>query len=454
MGRTHGIKIIDGCGGNGISEKTARQVYDMIERFAGYGFNKAHSAAYAVIAAQTAYMKANFPVEFMAAVLSTEIGNTDKIVSNIAECRRSGIAVLPPNVNKSDLEFSVEGREDGSEVVRFGLGAIKNVGEGAARAIVAARKRMGEAGFSDLDDFCREIDWALVAKKAVECLARCGALDDFGDRGAVCARLESAITSAQQHQRAIARGQMNLFGGAMMPAAATPGAGTAVGPIANSREILAWEKELLGFYLSSHPLQSVFDVGQAQGLTTVIDLSTARQPGDRVRMVGMVVSVRRVTTRKDQTMAIIDFEDLTGSIELVAFPETYEQHADLWEPDRIIQIAAKLDKRGEQLQLICESGSTEITAIKAPPPPFRTVHLTMPASDDVWSDIRLMQQIDSILDRFEGDDQVVIHLGNRAKPIALKSRKHKIEWSRGLEEALKAVLEREKIRIEEPLLAS
>jgi DNA polymerase-3 subunit alpha len=293
-----------------------------------------------------------------------------------------------------------------------------------------------------------------VGKKAVECLAKCGALDDFGDRAAICARLESSITAAQQHQKALARGQMDLFGGVMAPAPSAPALGPRTGPKPNPREILAWEKELLGFYLSSHPLQSVFDAGMSNGLTTVIALSTTRQAGDRVRMVGMVVSVRRVNTRKDRTMAIIDFEDLTGNIELVAFPETFEQFAELWEPDQIIEIFAKLDKRGEQLQLICESGSKEITAIVATPAPVRTVHLTMPSSDDVWSDIRLMQQIDAILNRFEGEDQVVIHLGDVAKPVSLKSRKHRIEWSRGLEEALREILENEKIRVEEPLLAS
>lgn len=446
-------RFIEGCKGNGIAGDVAGQVFDMIERFAGYGFNKAHSAAYAVIAAQTAYMKANYPVEFMAALLSTEIGNTDKIVSNVSECRRSGIAVLPPNVNKSGLEFTVEAMPDGSEAVRFGLGAVKNVGEGAARAVVAARERSGPDGFGSLDGFCREVDWSVVGKKAVECLAKCGALDDFGNRTAICARLESAISAAQQHQKAIARGQMDLFGGSMSPAS-TASAARVEGPADNPREILGWEKELLGFYLSSHPLQSVLGQGVGRGLATIIDLSTNRQPGEKVRLIGMVVSVRRIATRNDRTMAIVEFEDLTGSIELVAFPDTYEQFQEHWEPDRIIEVTAKIDKRGEQLQLICESATTELSAIVAIPALRRTVHLTVPASEDVWNDIRLMQQIDSILNRFEGDDQVVIHLGNHLKPAALKSRKHRIEWSRNLEEALRGILATETIRVEEPARAS
>jgi DNA polymerase-3 subunit alpha len=398
-------------------------------------------------------MKANYPVEFMAALLSTEIGNTDKIVSNVSECRRTGITVLPPNVNKSGLEFTVEVMPDGSEAVRFGLGAVKNVGEGAARAVVAARTRLGSAGFGSLDGFCREVDWSIVGKKAVECLAKCGALDDFGDRAAICARLESAIAAAQQHQKAVARGQMDLFGNGLAPVVSAAPA-RVEGPAGNPREILSWEKELLGFYLSSHPLQSVLGKGIGRGLATIIDLSTARQPGDKVRLVGMVVSVRRISTRNDRTMAIIEFEDLTGSIELVAFPDTYEQFAEHWEPDRILEVTAKLDKRGEQLQLICESATTELSAIVALPAPSRTVHLTVPASDDIWNDIRLMQSIDEILNRFEGDDQVVIHLGNHLKPTALKSRKHRIEWSRNLEAALRDILSTETIRVEEPAQAS
>jgi DNA polymerase-3 subunit alpha len=446
-------RFVDGCRANGIEESIARQVFDMIERFAGYGFNKAHSAAYAVIAAQTAYMKANYPVEFMAAVLTTEIGNSDKIVSNVNECRRTGITVLPPNVNKSKVEFSVENDSEGREAVRFGLGAVKNVGEGAARAIVAAAERVGSNGFASLDDFCNELDWTQVNKKAVECLANCGALDDFGDREAVCQALEASISAAQQQQKAMARGQIGLFGELTPASAAGPKRLSSNQP-PNSRERLSWEKELLGLYLSSHPLQDVFAGGRAQGIVSIVDLGEARQPGDRVRLIGMIASVRRITTRQNRTMAVIDFEDLTGNIELVVFPDAFDQFSELLEADRIVEATAKLDKRGDQLQLVCESISAEITAIVAPPAPTRTVHLTIPSSEDVWHDIRLMQQIDAILDRFDGQDQVVIHLGETRKQVALKSRKHRIEWSRGLEDALRDVLELEKIKVEEPRIAS
>lgn len=446
-------RFVDGCRANGIDEAIGRQVFDMIERFAGYGFNKAHSAAYAVIAAQTAYMKANYPVEFMAALLSTEIGNTEKIVSNVNECRRTGITVLPPNVNKSKVEFSVEIDGDGREAVRFGLGAVKNVGDGAARTVVATAERMGSAGFTGLDEFCREIDWSQVNKKAADCLAKSGALDDFGDRAAVCAQLEASIAAAQHHQRARARGQIDLFAGTMAAPTVGPSRLTSDSPV-NTRELLAWEKEYLGLYLSAHPLQAVFALGRPQGIAQIGDLGEKRQPGDRVRMIGMIVAARRITTRQNRTMAVVELEDMTGSMELVAFPDIYDQYSEVLEPDRIVEVVAKLDKRGDQLQLICESASIELSAIVAPPSPARTVHLTIPSSEDVWHDIRLMQKIDAILDRFEGDDRVVIHLGGVAGPISLQSRKHRIEWSRNLEAALRGVMATETIEVEEPRKAS
>jgi DNA polymerase-3 subunit alpha len=207
-------RFVTGCVDHGLTKTLAGEIWDMIERFAGYGFNKAHSAAYAVIAAQTAYLKANYPVEFMAAILSTEIGNSDKIVSNIVECRRQKIGLLPPDINASDWEFTVEFSGEGDtreEVVRFGLGAIKNVGEGAVRAIVEARSKQAGGRFADLESFCEAIDWSCVTKRVAECLAKCGALDCFGPRSWVINALDAAVASGQQRQKAAAKGQMGLF---------------------------------------------------------------------------------------------------------------------------------------------------------------------------------------------------------------------------------------------------
>lgn len=443
-------RFVTGCLANDIPAKLGGEIFDMIERFAGYGFNKAHSAAYAVIAAQTAYMKANYPVEFMAALLTTEIGNTEKIVSNVAECRRTGIEVLSASVNHSAVEFSVESAADDKEAVRFGLKAIRNVGENAARAIVEARTRTPDGRFPDLDTFCREVDWNIVSKRVAECLAKCGAFDCFGPRSQVIGSLETSIQTGQQHQKASARGQMGLFdmGGPVdLPAPTNQRTGW---PEIPQRNLLAWEKELLGVYLSDHPLSELTERAKRIGRSQISALEN-RSAGDQVRLIGMVVGVRRVITKSNRTMAIIDLEDLTGNIELVAFPDTFDNNSLHFEVDRILDVTAKIDRRNEQLQLICESVTDDLSALGVQSAPTRTIHLSIPVSDDVWADINLLQKIDELLGHHEGDDQVVIHLPVGKQKIALRSRKHRIELGEPLEAELRGMLGRDRIRVEEPL---
>lgn len=443
-------RFVAGCGQNGIAEKLAGEIYDMIERFAGYGFNKAHSAAYAVIAAQTAYMKANYPVEFMAALLTTEIGNTEKIVSNIVECRRAGINVLPPDVNASEVEFSVELLPDGGEAVRFGLCAIRNVGEGAARAVVETRKRQPAERFADLDTFCREIDWSQVTKRVVECLAKCGALDTFGSRSAVIGGLESAIAAGQQHQKASARGQMGLFGLSEGAPSVTTVHSLKAAPEIAKRDLLGWEKEYLGLYISDHPLSELSARARIAGRRQIIDLA-ARPAGESIRLVGMVANVRRIVTKTNLTMAVVELEDLTGNIDLVAFPDAFEGYGSHFEPDQILDITAKVDLRNEKLQLICESVSADLSELGAEPEPTRTVHLSIPVTTDVWDDIRRLQRIDELLGHFEGDDQVVIHLPMGERHVALRSRKHRVEFGDALRAALNSIVAEGEIRVEEPV---
>jgi DNA polymerase-3 subunit alpha len=440
-------RFIEGCETHGLKPKLGGEIFDMVERFAGYGFNKAHSAAYAVIAAQTAFMKANYPVEFMAAVLTTETGNTEKIVFNIAECRRVGIEVMPPDVNASDLDFSVEITEDGREAVRFGLRAIKNVGEGAARSVIEARQRQPDQRFPDLETFCEEVDWSALNKRASECFAKCGAMDGFGSRSAVIGALDAAVAAGQQRQKAAARGQMGLFdtGSAVTTARSGPLVAATELP---RREILTWEKELLGTFLSDHPLQEIIDGGVADGIVQIGRLGE-RTTGAKVRVLGLVNSVRRITTRSDRTMAIIELEDLTGSIELVAFPDCYEQLSEFWEADKILEVTAKVDRRGEQLQLICETATDDISLKPKPPLPQRTVHVRLPSSDDVWRDIRIMQQVDEILKRYDGEDAVLLHVPTTDRVITLRSRSLKIEWSDALAQELTGIVGRDGVKIED-----
>ena len=421
-------RFIEGCAGNGIEKKLANDLWEMIERFAGYGFNKAHSAAYAVIAAQTAYLKAHYSYEFMAAMLSTDIGTTDKVVSNIVECRRQKMEVLLPDVNESIRDFSVLTREDGSQAIRFGLAAIRNVGEGAVRSIIATRNDLPDGRFLDLEQFCESVDWTTVTKRVVECLARAGAFDVFGERCAVIAALDNAVANGQRKQKASSRGQIGLFdlGGAGSGAqvrAAQPLPPTRQRPVA---ELSGWEKELLGVYVSSHPLNDLLtdDVGQITSIVEARELPA----GQTVRLIGMINAVRRVTTRKNRSMAIVAFEDLGGAGELVVFPNTYDQVGPQLVEGAIADISAKTDLRNDQVQFICESFTTEIQRIERPVA-GRQVMVTVPISGAIARDIDLLQDIDGVLREFPGDDEVIIRLPLNGRLLTLRSRSRRVDWS-------------------------
>lgn len=449
-------RFISGGIEHGLPKKLALDIFELIERFAGYGFNKAHSAAYAVIAAQTAYLKANHHVEFMAALLSSEIGNSEKIVSNVAECRRAGIPVLPPDVNRSTLQFGVEARGEGPPAVRFGLGAVKNAGEGAVRAIVAARAEQADDTFASLDSLCDAVDWTVVSRRVLESLAKCGALDCFGSRSRVLAALEPAIASGQRKQKASAKGQIGLFdvGGAV--AAATSVVRLPAAPELPPRDLLTWEKELLGLYMSAHPLTDVLAAQQANpAIGRLLEIGGIREraPGEKVRFIAMVVNARRITTKQGRTMAIVELEDLTGGMELVAFPDTYERTADLWQSDAIVLIEAKLDRRGESLQLICETATSELPACEPVPRPRRTVHVHLPATTDPWADVQVMHRLDAVFRRHEGEDHLVLHLPRRGAPaIALRSRGRCLDWSPLLEAELGEALAGGRVEVDEPRL--
>jgi DNA polymerase-3 subunit alpha len=448
-------RFVSGCVDHGLTAKLAGEIWDMIERFAGYGFNKAHSAAYAVIAAQTAYLKANHPVEFMAALLSTDVGNTDKIVFNVVECRRAGIEIRPPDVNRSEWEFGVEANDAGGQAVRFGLGAVKNAGEGAVRAIVAARQAAPSGRFESLDTFCDAVDWSVVNRRVAECLVKCGAFDPFGDRGALLEQLEGAIAAAQRRQKASARGQIGLFDGGdpqLAAQVAAPALRATTSEIPR-KQLLTWEKELLGLYLSAHPLSELVGTGQLNHTTQIVEVGN-REPGTKVKVIGMVAGVRRITTKTNRTMAIVDFEDLTGNIELVAFPDAYERFAELWVDDQILAVEAKVDRRGEQLQLICESAVEELPAEVVPAGPSRQVHVRLAATADIWADIGAMHQVDEIIKRHDGDDAVVFHVPYRGGVRRFRSRTRRVEWNDVLAAELRRLLGQDGVRLEGERLAS
>ena len=432
-------RFISGCGENTISKKLATEVFDLVEKFAGYGFPKAHSAAYAVIAAQTAFLKANHPVEFMAALLTSELGNTDRIVALLAECRRSGIVVLPPCINRSGIEFSVEPHDSG-KAVRFGLAAVKNVGTGAVGSIIAKRREQPGAEFAGLAALCDAIDWGAVNRRVLESLAKAGALDALGSRGGVLEGLEAAIGAAQKRQRASARGQMDLFGDAgtqeaiaeLLPAVQL-----------DSRQILEWEKELLGTYMSDHPLTEIMErISSSPECRSICEIARLDQfeVNTSVRVLAMIESVRRITTKTNKSMAVVNAEDLSARVEVVLFPSTYEQYSAVLGEGAIVDIRGKLEKRGESLQLVCESISADLPVPVKAPVPVESVLVCLKPASDRWTDVRLLQELDGVLRRHEGENPVVVMVTMRGgQRRMLRSRSRSVEWGAALREQLLSI---------------
>jgi len=284
---------------------------------------------------------------------------------------------------------------------------------------------------------CDSIDWSAVNRRSIEALAKAGALDELGDRGGVLAALDGVIASAQKRQRATARGQMDLFsGGAEDEQPAPPLQPSTVAP----REILEWEKELLGTYMSDHPLSEILAVAlQSEAgcnLTEITQLET-KSLGSTVRMLAMVASVRRIVTKNDRSMAVAVLEDLTGRVDLVLFPEAFERHGELLRDGVILDVRGRLEQRGEALQIVCESLSAELPTGSTDDYEPETIVIRFRPGADSWAEIKAMQEVDSILKRHEGECPVVIEVASPTGVVCrLGSRTRRCEWSPALEREL------------------
>jgi len=306
-------KFMKGCSANKIPEKKAERIFNLMEEFAGYGFNKSHSCAYALLAYQTAYLKTHYPVEFMASLLTSEAGNTDKVVKYINEARGMGISILPPDVNESDLYFTAVG-----ESIRFGLAAIKNVGENTAKAIRDSRLNSGE--FNSLFDFCERIESRFLNKRVFESLIKSGALDSLGPRESMMASIDEVIATQQRASRSRESGQHGLFGTAAAPAHA---------PL-TLREAVPWSEEerlvseyaMLGFYVSGHPLAKYSSLLADLGVISM-DQVEGQRNGKEVAIAALIVGTRPMRSKKGARWAIYTVQDMTGVRELLAFPEAF-----------------------------------------------------------------------------------------------------------------------------------
>jgi DNA polymerase-3 subunit alpha len=311
-------KFLTGCQARSVPAKKAEKIFDLMAEFAGYGFNKSHSCAYALLAYQTAWLKTRYPVEFMAAMLTSETGNTEKVVKYINEARSMSITVLPPDVNSSDLNFTPVGND-----IRFGLAAIKNVGENTVRGILAARESLGR--FSAFFEFCGAVDARLINKRVLESLIRAGALDGLGaHRAQMIAAIDRAIERAQRLQRAKDSGQHGLFGRGS--ASSEPPPPEVLPEVAEwaEHDLLSAEYSTLGFYISGHPLDKY--AGRLQDLKAV-DLSTleSRRNGEELVVAGIIVQLRPMRSRRGARWAILTLQDRTGVSEALVFPEAFQR---------------------------------------------------------------------------------------------------------------------------------
>ncbi|MGH9333331.1 MAG: DNA polymerase III subunit alpha, partial [Vicinamibacteria bacterium] len=338
-------KFIPGAIDTRIPEKKADKIFALMEHFAGYGFNRSHSAAYAVVAYQTAYLKANYPVYFMAALLTSEKMNTDKVVQYLNACRDMGIEVLPPDVNQSEMDFAVVPGQPGKpDKIRFGLAAVKNVGESAIESMLAARKKVGP--FRSLASLCEEVDQRLVNKRVLESLVKSGSFDSLGvRRSQLTAVIDRALEYGQQVLRERESGQgslLGLFG---------DGAAIARGPELerypdlpewSQTEKLAHEKATLGFFLSGHPLDFYQDVIKSYTTCDTRTLSERAESEDKeVAIAGLIVSIRTLRTRKGDAMAVLRLEDAYGGAEVVVFPDLYRESFGLLSNDVAVLVKGK-----------------------------------------------------------------------------------------------------------------
>ncbi len=422
-------KFLAGCLERGVPLPVAEQIFEQFEPFARYGFNRAHAACYGLIAYYTAYLKANYPAEYMAAVLTSEAGNTDKVAAAVAECLRMGIRVLPPDVNDSGESFTVVG----PDAIRFGLTAIKNVGAGAVEAILRARREGGP--FTSLANLVERVDPRAVNKRVLESLIKAGALDSLGaGRAQMLQALDATLEAAQRVQRARASGQTGLFELADGPAGADPGSAVAVEEFSRD-ELLAMEKEMLGLYISDHPLRHAHARLAAR---TSVSLRQLGELPDKTAVVvgGLVTSVKRTTTRSGAAMAFVTLEDLTGSCEVIVFPKTYEQAHLLLKRDAVVVVRGRVDVAEQQAKVLADrvvalDEAEEVEPLLAPGAAPEAdgdgAEAPRPAALHVRVDTRRcgeegLLRLREVLGRRRGSAPVFLHLITGGREVVMNAR--------------------------------
>jgi DNA polymerase-3 subunit alpha len=448
--------FIAGANKRGISKELAKEVFSLIEPFAGYAFNKAHSVSYALIAYRTAYLKANYPVEYMTAFLNTYWDNMEKIRSAIAECRRLGIKVLPPDINRSQVNFAIEtspsggkapftGEGKGEDAIRFGLGSIKNVGPSPIEHILSARNQAGE--FKSIEEFCYHTNLRNINKKVLESLIKAGAFDSLGSRKALLKSITRIIALAGTQQRMKEVGQSSMFdliADSSQLSTINVGKGEDV-PV---RQKLIWERELLGVYFSQHPLaianaSSVIASGAKQSqLTTSCGEINADMANATVIITGMVISVRQAYTKDKRPFVVTELEDLNASVEVIVWPRLYDNTRGLWQEGNMLTVKGVVKVRNGGVQLNCQEAqryqpqdmpspqnvimsTPSVIAVSQSPEPFAPCHseqseesqeqqphliIDINQSDDAEKDVECLQKVMNLLKNYPGQDKVSLRV--------------------------------------------
>ncbi len=418
----------------GADRKLMERFWTQLEEFAAYCFNKVHSACYGLIAYQTAYLKAHYPAAFMAALMTSDYDNTDRLAIEITECKNIGIEVLPPDVNESFHEFAVV---PGKEQIRFGLDAVKNVGHGAVEEILQSRETLG-GRFESLEDFCRNVSNRIVNKKALESLIKSGALDSYGDRGLLISNIDTILSFANRVQKEANTGQVGLFTGGSETAPKLV-LDTQI-PIPATSEQLSWERDLLGLYLSSHPLDGYQALISHQ--TTKLSTLSPEMDGRSVTVGGAVSSLREITTKKGAKMAFIKIADLSGEVELVVFPRAYQNGSALWQRDSVVIARGKIStgrglNGGGELKVLAEElrlvSLEDASAYASTDNNLETAKTITPdLEDEITVQKRLYIRLEDSdnrpmlltlkekLDGHKGDTEVVLVTGEQSAKQAIK----------------------------------
>lgn len=417
-------RFIEGCVSKGLTKQQAEQIFELIERFAGYGFNKSHSTRYAFVAYQTAYMKAHWPVEFMAALLTYEMDNTDKIVDYIGECREMSIDILPPDINESGVDFTPlypdsDENKKKKGVIRFGLAAVKGVGEKAVEQIIAARKKVGK--FKSLFHFCENVDLRAANKQVLEALIKAGAFDRLGgNRHQMVEGLEQAMELGTSLQADLASGQMNFFGQAATIDYSEDQHRLPNVPPWPEQQMLTFEKQVLGFYVTSNPLShhaEIIDIYSTHNSSQLADASPDRE----VIVGGMIGKIRYNITKNGKNagakMAVFTLEDLQGQVEVVLFPRKLSKYADLVVEDTVVFVKGNLDFRREKPNILV---SELITLEEAQEKIGGKVRISLDSADVTEEKV---MQIKTICEHHKGKSAVYVAVKtNRGKVLATADR--------------------------------